>query len=233
MFAGTASQTSSTRWGDYSMTTADPSNNTDFWHVNEYATGGAAWHTRIGKFNFVGGGGSPTPTPTASPSATPTSTPAACTWSAGPDMPTLLVRAVGVFFPANGNFYTMGGRTSDTAGSDFQHALQFSPGSNSWTQRPSTFPDNPMNNMACGVLTVSGTPQIYCVGGSAAGQTTATARVFSTIRLPILRPRLPVRRLAGRPWAQFAGWLCGDWQQTIHPGRVQYQRSVHEPDLGV
>ena len=37
-------------------------------------------------------------------------------------MPTVLVRAVGVYFPANGNFYTMGGRTSDTAGSDFQHA---------------------------------------------------------------------------------------------------------------
>ena len=128
MFAGTASQTSASRWGDYSMTTADPANNTDFWHVNEYATGGAAWHTRIGKFNFVGGGGSPTPTPTASPSATPTATPSSCTWSAGPDMPTPLVRAVGVYFPANGNFYTMGGRTSDTAGSDFQHALQFTPG---------------------------------------------------------------------------------------------------------
>ena len=41
-----------------------------------------------------------------------------------------------------------------------------------------TLPDNQMNNMACGVLTVSGTPSIYCVGGSAAGQTTATARVF-------------------------------------------------------
>ena len=32
--------------------------------------------------------------------------------------------------------------------------------------------------MACGVLTVSGTPYIYCVGGSAAGQTTAVARVL-------------------------------------------------------
>ena len=94
----------------------------------------ARWHTRIGKFNFVGGG-SPTPTPTASPSATPTATPAGCTWSAGPDMPTALVRAVGVYFPADGNFYTMGGRTSDTAGSDFQHVLQYTPGSNSWTQR--------------------------------------------------------------------------------------------------
>src|SRR5439155_4682726 len=100
-------------------------------------------------------------------------------WSAGPDMPTPLVRAVGVHFQADGNFYTMGGRTSDSLGSDFQHALQYNPTSNSWSQMPSTFPDNQMNNMACGVLTVSGTPLIYCVGGSAAGNTTATARVFT------------------------------------------------------
>ena len=100
-------------------------------------------------------------------------------WSAGPDMPTPLVRAVGVYFQPDGNFYTVGGRTSDSAGADFQHVLQYSPASNSWTQKPSTLPDNEMNNMACGVLTVSGTPQIYCVGGSAATQTTATGRVFS------------------------------------------------------
>ena len=178
MFDGTGSQTSGPRWGDYSYLSIDPSDNTSFWHVNEYlSVNGANWRQRIGKFNFAGGGQSPTPSP--SPSATPTATPGSCTWSAGPDMPTVLVRAVGVFFPANGNFYTMGGRTSDTAGSDFQHALQYTPGSNSWTQKPSTFPDNQMNNMACGVLTVSGTPSIYCVGGSAAGQTTATGRVFS------------------------------------------------------
>ena len=100
-------------------------------------------------------------------------------WSAGPDMPTVLVRAVGVFFQADGNFYTVGGRTSDTAGDDFQHVLQYNPSTNSWTQMASTLPDNQMNNMACGVLTVSGTPLIYCVGGSAAGNTTATARVFT------------------------------------------------------
>ena len=79
----------------------------------------------------------------------------------------------------DGNFYTMGGRTSDTAGSDFQHVLQFDTTSNSWTQMASTLPDNQMNNMACGVLAVSGTPLIYCVGGSAADPTTATARVFT------------------------------------------------------
>jgi len=41
-----------------------------------------------------------------------------------------------------------------------------------------TLPDNTMNNMACGVLSLGGSPKIYCVGGSAAGGTTATARVF-------------------------------------------------------
>jgi hypothetical protein len=128
--------------------------------------------------------GTPSPTPTASPSATATATPTAtataagCSWSAGPNMPTVLVRAVGVYFPADGNFYTMGGRTADTAGSDFQHVLKYSPASNTWTQMGVTLPDNQMNNMACGVLTLGGTPEIYCVGGSAAGQTTASARVF-------------------------------------------------------
>src|SRR5882724_8890396 len=99
-------------------------------------------------------------------------------WSAGPDLPTPLVRAVGVYFQPDGNFYTMGGRTSDTAGSDFQHVLRYSPTSNTWTQMGVQLPDNQMNNMACGVLAVGGTPYIYCVGGSAATQTTATARVF-------------------------------------------------------
>src|SRR5205823_10890462 len=122
-----------------------------------------------------------THTPTGTPSATPTATAAGCSWSAGPDMPTVLIRAVGVYFPTDGNFYTMGGRTSDTAGSDFQHVLRYTPSTNTWSQMGVTLPDNTMNNMACGVLTVSGTSYIYCVGGSAAGQTTATARVFSYI----------------------------------------------------
>src|SRR4029077_9834030 len=102
--------------------------------------------------------------PTAPPTSTPTGTPAMCSWSAGPDMPTVLVRAVGVYFP-DGNFYTMGGRTADTSGADFQHVLKYSPGSNTWTQQGVTLPDNSMNNMACGVLSLQGAPQIYCVGG--------------------------------------------------------------------
>src|SRR5580765_2353631 len=61
-------------------------------------------------------------------------------WSAGPNLPTVLVRAVGVWFPADGNFYTMGGRTADTAGSDFQHVLKYNPTSNTWTQTGVTLP---------------------------------------------------------------------------------------------
>ena len=176
MTNGGGSQTDTRgRWGDYTMTTLDTDGMT-FWHANEYltTTSSSSWSTKIGKFNFQSGG----PTPTATPTATPTQ----CSWSAGPILPNppgTLVRAVGVFFPADGNFYSVGGRSSDAAGSDFQHVLRYSPGSNSWTQTGVTLPDNFMNNMACGVLTVSGTPQIYCAGGSFATGTTATGRVFS------------------------------------------------------
>ena len=154
-------------------------------------------------------------------------------WSAGPDMPTVLVRAVGVYFQANGNFYAMGGRTSDLAGSDFQHAFEYTPGSNSWTQKASTFPDNQMNNMACGVLTVSGTPSIYCVGGSAAGAATATGRVFSYNPVTDTCGHLDRGRLARRHGNDSARWFCSGSQQAVHPRRIQHQRCFHEPDLGV
>ena len=63
------------RWGDYTYISIDPSNGMDFWHVNEYytATSPVSWSTRIGKFNFDGGGVSPTPTATATPTGTPAS----------------------------------------------------------------------------------------------------------------------------------------------------------------
>ena len=39
------------------------------------------------------------------------------------------VRMVGVYFPANGKFYAMGGRSADTAGSDFTHPFEYDPAS--------------------------------------------------------------------------------------------------------
>src|SRR5213080_4026474 len=93
-------------------------------------------------------------------------------------MPTTGVRMVGVYSPANGKFYAVGGRSMDGTGNDFAHPFEYDPVANTWTIKSATFPDNQVSNMACGVLTDSGTPYIYCVGGSAGGQTTATARVF-------------------------------------------------------
>ena len=100
-----------------------------------------------------------------------------CTgWSAGPDMPSTGVRMVGVFFPVNGKFYAVGGRSMDGSGNDFAHPFEYDPNTNSWAIKSATYPDNQVSNMACGVLNNSGTDYIYCVGGSAGGQTTAAAR---------------------------------------------------------
>jgi hypothetical protein len=162
MINGTGAQIGQ-RWGDYTMTTVDPSDGTSFWHVNEYyRRTGTNWHTRVGKFNFIGG---PTPTPTPD-----------CNWSDARLIGTPVARAVGVYFP-DGNFYTMGGRNDDTP-PDFPRVQRYSPTSDTWIEMGVDLPDNQVSDMACGVLTVSGTPYIYCVGGSAVGQTTATARVF-------------------------------------------------------
>ena len=74
LFSGAGSQTGTNgRWGDYSMTTIDPTDNMTFWTVGEYYanTNSFDWHTRIGKFQFPAG---PTPTPTATATFTPTPT---------------------------------------------------------------------------------------------------------------------------------------------------------------
>jgi Kelch motif len=102
----------------------------------------------------------------------------AATWSSSPDLPTDLVRATGIYFPANGRFYAMGGRTSDAAGADMPTPYEFDPSTNAWVFKTAPFPDNQVNNMACGVLSAGKTPYIYCVGGSATGSTAATTRVF-------------------------------------------------------
>jgi len=99
-------------------------------------------------------------------------------WLAGPDMPSTGVRMVGVYFPANGKFYAVGGRSMDGLGNDFAHPFEYDPSTNSWAIKSATYPDSQVSNMACCILNDSGTAYIYCVGGSAGGQTTATARVF-------------------------------------------------------
>ena len=108
----------------------------------------------------------------------PTIVPCNDQWQVGADMLSTGVRMVGVFFPGNFKFYAMGGRSMDGVGNDFMHPFEYDRIANTWTIKSATFPDNQVSNMACGVLNDSGTDYIYCVGGSAGGQTTATARMF-------------------------------------------------------
>jgi hypothetical protein len=111
-----------------------------------------------------------------SPTPTPTGTPSSCSWAAGPDQPQAATRSVGVFFPANGKFYVMGGR--DVNNIELTNPFEYDPGSNSWTTKSATYPDANTNNMGCGVLNDSGTDYIYCVGGSNFTTQAVTGRVF-------------------------------------------------------
>ena len=101
-----------------------------------------------------------------------------CSWSAGPDLPSPGVRFVGVFFPANGKFYVMGGRAFDGGGGEFINPFEYDPVSNSWTTKSAAYADNQVSNMGCAVLNDSGTDYIYCVGGSESATSTTTGRVF-------------------------------------------------------
>ncbi|HWM89561.1 MAG TPA: carboxypeptidase regulatory-like domain-containing protein [Thermoanaerobaculia bacterium] len=82
MFAGTASQTTSARWGDYTTMTLDPDGCT-FWYTNQYANPVSQdfdkrWKTRIGSFKYdectpVGEGGTVSGTVTATVGGAPIS----------------------------------------------------------------------------------------------------------------------------------------------------------------
>jgi hypothetical protein len=98
-------------------------------------------------------------------------------WSAGTAFPTPMVRGAGVWFAPNGNFYVLGGRSTDSAGSELLSPREYNPGSATWTLKASVFNDSQVCNMAAGVLVDAGTPVIFLVGGSAAGAVTSTTAV--------------------------------------------------------
>jgi hypothetical protein len=61
LVAGTGSQTTYNRWGDYSAMTVDPVDDCTFWYTNEYyTTTGLDWHTRIASFKYPGCKAAPT-----------------------------------------------------------------------------------------------------------------------------------------------------------------------------
>jgi hypothetical protein len=82
-----------------------------------------------------------------------------------------------VYYPDNGRYYAMGGRNSDTAGSDLRNPREYNLATNSWVVKGAMYPDADINNMAGAVLNMGGTNYIVTVGGSAGGGTTATGRV--------------------------------------------------------
>ena len=55
LIAGTGSQTSYSRWGDYASMQVDPVDGCTFWFTTEYyATTGTNWQTRVGSFKYPG-----------------------------------------------------------------------------------------------------------------------------------------------------------------------------------
>lgn len=55
LIAGTGSQTSYSRWGDYASMQVDPADGCTFWFTTEYyAATGTNWQTRIGSFKYPG-----------------------------------------------------------------------------------------------------------------------------------------------------------------------------------
>ena len=106
----------------------------------------AAVAVAVGAALYIGA--SKTEAQTGPRSAAPAANPplGSCSWAAGPDMPMADTRSVGVFFPANGKFYAMGGR--DVNNVELPNPFEYDPASNSWTTKSATYPDAFTNNMA-------------------------------------------------------------------------------------
>ncbi len=122
--------------------------------------------------------------------------PDAVTWTNETAFPLAgVVRSWGVFFPANGKFYVLGGRQSDALGSEILHPREYFPLGQTWAAKFTAFPDNQVSNMVGGVLNVSGTDYIVLVGGSEIGATTTSSAVL--VFDPILDAGTA---LASDPW---------------------------------
>jgi hypothetical protein len=98
-------------------------------------------------------------------------------WVVKTPVPGNITRAWGAFFPGNGNFYAMGGRQTDVAGSDYINPREYNPTANTWTVKSAAYSSLQVCNMVGGVLTFLGNSVIITVGGSAAGGATATSEV--------------------------------------------------------
>jgi Kelch motif protein len=87
-------------------------------------------------------------------------------WGARAVFPGTIARAWGTFFPADGKFYLLGGRSADGSGFEYLQVNIYDPVADAWSASNATFADNNVNNMVGGVLDFAGTPLIVVVGGS-------------------------------------------------------------------
>ena len=141
---------------------------------------------------------------------------ATVTWTTETAFPLAgVVRAWGAFFPANGKFYVMGGRQSDTAGSEILHPREYYPLGQTWAAKFTAFPDNQIANMVGGVLKVDGTDYIVLVGGSAAGATSASSAVL--VYEPILDAGLA---LTTDPWPGNVGGTVLPGGAAVHANKL-------------
>lgn len=81
---GSASQTFSSRWGDYSAMVVDPQDDCTFWYTNEYVQPDGNWGTRIGSFSF--GPCTPTAATLASFSASQKASQVKLSWRTGSEL---------------------------------------------------------------------------------------------------------------------------------------------------
>jgi hypothetical protein len=70
----------------------------------------------------------------------------------------------------------MGGRNDNNV--ELTSPFEYDPVANTWTTKSAIYPDANTNDMACSVLTDSGTPFIFCAGGSNFATQTTSGRVF-------------------------------------------------------
>ena len=145
------------------------------------------------------------------------------------------MRAPGNYFPANGRFYSIGGRNADVAGADFTNPFEYNPATNTWATKVAAYPDNKVNNMACGVLTVGGTPQIYCVGGNASQVVGTTGRVFSyNPATDTITTLTAAGRLAGQHRRHLPARRVRRFrEQAVHHRQLQRRRASRRDRAGL
>ena len=115
------------------------------------------------------------------------------------------------------------------AGNEFIHPFEYDPAANSWTTKSATYPDNQVNNMACGVLSRRWNALHLLRGRLGRRRDYGYAIASSVTTLSLTRSARLL--LPGRLLAQCcsARWLHGLPEQALHPGRIRHHRRATGP----